>query len=443
MLTVVEDAPPEVLAQTVNIVVVMLTSGVPEMTPSVKFRSVGQRGRDGPVADVAAADGRRQRAHRLVANQRDVVRVVGQVDRRLKHRDVDPRRGAAARGVGVDEVLRLGHVHERRAAEHTVGEVQPFGQDAHERPFADVAARNGGVQRLHGRAAHQRQVVRVVEQVNHRLEDGDVDGGRRRTARVVGVNREHGRRQVDRWRTADDAVAEVQAVGQGGMDGPVLHRTAAVGRMEVGHRHAAGEGDVVRRVGEVARGLQDGDVDRVACSTARGVGPHGEHAERHVDRWRTADDAVAEVEAGWQVGRDGPVGDVAARDRREERGHLHATNQRQVLRVVIEDDDGLKHGDVDDGADASTRIVGPNGVRRRGHVDLRHTPNRTVVRAEGQTGRQAGVDGPRGDVARTGQRRCQWEVAADFTAGQGQVLRRVGHAGRQLVVDGDVEVGHA
>ena len=44
MLTVVEDAPPEVLAQTVNIVVVMLTSGVPEMTPSVKFNPSGRAG---------------------------------------------------------------------------------------------------------------------------------------------------------------------------------------------------------------------------------------------------------------------------------------------------------------------------------------------------------------------------------------------------------------
>ncbi len=44
MLTVVEDAPPEVLAQTVNIVVVMLTSGVPEIVPLVKFRPAGSSG---------------------------------------------------------------------------------------------------------------------------------------------------------------------------------------------------------------------------------------------------------------------------------------------------------------------------------------------------------------------------------------------------------------
>ena len=44
MLTVVEAEPPEVLAQTVNIVVVMLTSGVPEITPLLKFRPSGRAG---------------------------------------------------------------------------------------------------------------------------------------------------------------------------------------------------------------------------------------------------------------------------------------------------------------------------------------------------------------------------------------------------------------
>ena len=44
MFTVAEDAPPEVLAQMVNIVVVMLTSGVPEMTPSEKIRPAGNSG---------------------------------------------------------------------------------------------------------------------------------------------------------------------------------------------------------------------------------------------------------------------------------------------------------------------------------------------------------------------------------------------------------------
>ena len=44
MLTVVEEAPPEVFAHTVNIVVVMLTSGVPEMTPLVRFRPDGRAG---------------------------------------------------------------------------------------------------------------------------------------------------------------------------------------------------------------------------------------------------------------------------------------------------------------------------------------------------------------------------------------------------------------
>ena len=44
MLTVVEAAPPDVLAQTVNIVVVMLTSGVPEITPSAKNKPSGSAG---------------------------------------------------------------------------------------------------------------------------------------------------------------------------------------------------------------------------------------------------------------------------------------------------------------------------------------------------------------------------------------------------------------
>ena len=44
MLTVVEEAPPEVFAHTVNIVVVMLTSGVPEMTPLSKVRPDGRAG---------------------------------------------------------------------------------------------------------------------------------------------------------------------------------------------------------------------------------------------------------------------------------------------------------------------------------------------------------------------------------------------------------------
>ena len=44
MLIVAEAAPPEVLAQTVNILVVMLTSGVPEIVPLVKFRPAGNSG---------------------------------------------------------------------------------------------------------------------------------------------------------------------------------------------------------------------------------------------------------------------------------------------------------------------------------------------------------------------------------------------------------------
>ena len=45
------------------------------------------------------------------------------------------------------------------------------------------------------------------------------------------------------------------------MDGPVLHRPAAVGGIEGGHGHPASEGDVFGRVGKVARGFEDGDVD--------------------------------------------------------------------------------------------------------------------------------------------------------------------------------------
>ena len=44
MLTVVEAAPPEVLAQTVNIVVVMLIDDVPLRTPLEKFRPAGRAG---------------------------------------------------------------------------------------------------------------------------------------------------------------------------------------------------------------------------------------------------------------------------------------------------------------------------------------------------------------------------------------------------------------
>ena len=44
MLTVVEAGPPLVLAHTVNIVVVMLTSGVPEIVPLSNSKPAGSAG---------------------------------------------------------------------------------------------------------------------------------------------------------------------------------------------------------------------------------------------------------------------------------------------------------------------------------------------------------------------------------------------------------------
>ena len=123
-------------------------------------------------------------------------------------------------------------------------------------------------------------------------------------------------------------------------------------------------------------------------------------------------------------------------------GHCKASYQGQILRAVVEDDDWLKDGDVQGSTDASARIVGPNDVGGGGHVDQWHAPNRTVVGAEGEAGGQAGVDGPGRDVARSGDGGHQREVGAGFAANQGQILRRVDHAGWHLVVHGDVEVGH-
>ena len=44
MLMVAEATPPELLAQTVYIKRVMLTVGVPEMTPLAKFKPAGKAG---------------------------------------------------------------------------------------------------------------------------------------------------------------------------------------------------------------------------------------------------------------------------------------------------------------------------------------------------------------------------------------------------------------
>ncbi len=219
------------------------------------------------------------------------------------------------------------------------------------------------------------------------------------------------------------------------MNGPVLNRTAAVGRMEVGYRHPAGEGDVVRRIGEVARGLQDGDVDRVAGRTARVVRPNGVHREREVDRGRAADDTVAEVETGWQVRRDGPVGGVATRDRREERGHLHATNQGHVFGVVVEDDDGLNDGDVERVVGRTTAVVGPHGEHRGRHVDGRCSRNGAV--REVQTNRKCRLDGPVVHDA------CvDWEhIVHGNTTGEREIFGIVFQRDRR-VVDGNVEVHH-
>ena len=178
----------------------------------------------------------------------------------------------------------LGHVHERCAAEDTVGERKAARQDTHEVPCFNRATRNAGVKVGHGRPAHQGQVVRRIEQVNDRFKDGDVDGGRGHAARVVGPNGEHRARHVDCRRSRNDTVGEIQTSRQGGMDGPVLHRSTGVVGRERNHSNISGEGQVLWVVAQITGRLEHGEVDGMRYASSRVVGPYGEHRGRHVDR---------------------------------------------------------------------------------------------------------------------------------------------------------------
>ena len=132
-------------------------------------------------------------------------------------------------------------------------------------------------------------------------------------------------------------------------------------------------------------------------------------------RRRSVDRTVVgtEKETAWQAGVDGPCGYVTARirlvDERRSDVDIGIVGPRVVFRDVFERTGWLVvDGDVDGGGRGTARVVRPNrvGYGRRLH-DRRNAPNRSVARSEVEAGRQGGVDGPRGDGPRTGQRRIE------------------------------------
>ena len=319
-------------------------------------------------------------------------------------------------------------------------EGQSFRQFAHEGPRRDLTGsgqhrvqRQIGVRGVVGQHDHVRNVAEGGQLVHHR----DDQGGGGRTAAVVRPHRVGGRRpqfggdaphrsvggpkaQPFGQGTDQDPRGDLTWTGEGG-----LKRQVGMGRVV----DQVERGRYVRQDGELVHDLQGQAQRRGATAVVRidgvaGVRPQlRRHApERCVGRLEEQPSGQGAAHAPL---RDGPRPVEHRRERQVGRGRvvgeLEGVERGRKGRELIDDAEGHRR------RDRTAAVVGPHRVGGARPQRRWRAPEGAVRRAEVQTGRQhAVVDGPRGDLTRTGQDRVQRHVGVRGVVDQHERRRHVG-----------------
>ena len=114
--------------------------------------------------------------------------------------------------VGIDGVHdRCCLIDARRTVQQSFSKGQSRQWNRFNTPFADVSTGDDWMQIGHGDTARQGQILWVVIQTNNRFKDGQIDCVERCTTRCVGPDCEGCTRQVNRRRSTDDTVVEIQS----------------------------------------------------------------------------------------------------------------------------------------------------------------------------------------------------------------------------------------
>ena len=167
------------------------------------------------------------------------------------------------------------------------------------------------------------------------------------STRRVGPDSEGCARHVHRRRSANDTVGEIQSGWEQWIDTPCLGCSIGDRRRHSHHGIPTGQGLIFWVVVQNNTRLKDGDVEGMRCGTACCICINREHRRGHVHRWRTRKNTINKVQSCWNRWMDAPCLSVSTSDCWIQCGHGNASNQREVLWIVIQCNDWLKDGDVD------------------------------------------------------------------------------------------------
>ena len=176
------------------------------------------------------------------------------------------------------------HVHRWSTREYTISKVQSSRKRWMNRPCLNVTTCYRRMQRRHCVASNHGQVLWVVIKDNDWLVDGQIDGMRSRTARIVCPDRVGRSRHVHCWRTRQHTINKVQSKWNRWINRPCFNISACNRWIQIGYRHASNKRQVLGVVVEDSNLFVNGQINCMRGRTACVVRPNRVHRISHVDR---------------------------------------------------------------------------------------------------------------------------------------------------------------
>ena len=152
---------------------------------------------------------------------------------------------------------------------------------------------------------------------------------------------------VDRRRSANDTATETQARWQQWIDAPCFCRTVGHSRCHRDHGNTSRHGLILWVVIQNDTRFKDGEIDGMRSRTTCCIRINCEQGQGHVDRWCTRKNTISKVQSCWNRWMDAPCLNASTCDGWMKCGHGNASNQREILWIVVHSNDWLKDGDVD------------------------------------------------------------------------------------------------